>query len=47
MEDIDSLNASDEDDDEDLSNNSMDGFLVDDDYNSEEDMDFMPKKINL
>lgn len=46
MEDADSLGVSDDDENEEETDESMEGFLVDDDYNSEEDMDLVPKTKN-
>lgn len=43
MESVESVGVSDEDDEEEGTDNSMNEFLVDDDYNSEEDMDLVPK----
>lgn len=47
MEDADSLDVSDEDDDDEDTFESLDSFLVADDHNSEEDMEFVPqRKVN-
>lgn len=47
MGDADSIDASDDDEEDEEDDDNLDDFLVGDDYNSEEDMEFVPVRKNL